>query len=103
MARYVVELYRPSSAVEPLQGATERLAESARQLSREGTTVRYLDTIFLPTDETCLHLLEAVSEADVRAVAKRAGIDVDRVVPAEQIEPCGTSSLTTTNRKDGSR
>jgi hypothetical protein len=30
----------------------------------------------LPGDETCLHLFEAGSEADVRAVARRAGIDV---------------------------
>ncbi len=96
MARYVIELYRPSSGAESLRGAADRLAESARQLSREGNPVRYLDTIFLPTDETCLHLFEARCEADVRAVAKRAGIDVDRVVPAEQIEPCGTSSLRTT-------
>ncbi len=100
MARYVVEVYRPSSGVETLQGVAERLAASARQLSQEGTAVSYLDTIFLPTDETCLHLVEAVREADVRAVATRAGIDVDRVVPAEQIEPCGPSSPTTT-REEG--
>ena len=54
--------------------------------------MRYLDTIFLPSDETCLHLFEARGEAEVLAVAERAGIDVDRVVPAKQIEPCGTSS-----------
>ena len=100
MARYVVELYRPGSGGEPLQGAADRLAAGARQLSREGTTVRHLDTIFLPTDETCLHLFEAACEADVRAVAIRAGIDVDRVVPAEQIEPCGTSTPTTTGKDD---
>ena len=100
MARYVVELYRPSSGAESLRGGADRLAESARQLSREGNTVRYLDTIFLPTDETCLHLFEAVSEADVRAVATRTGIDVDRVVPAEQIEPCGTSTSSTTGKDD---
>ena len=102
MARYVVELYRPSSGAESLQGAADQLAASARQLSREGNPVSYLDTIFLPTDETCLHLFEAGSEAEVMAVAKRAGIDVDRVVPAEQIEPCGTSSLTTPTGKEGS-
>ena len=53
--------------------------------------MRYLDTIFLPSDETCLHLFEAGREAEVLAVAERAGIDVDRVVPAEQIDPCGTA------------
>ena len=102
MARYVVELYRSCSGAEPLRGAADRLAASARLLNAEGTTVRYLETIFLPTDETCLHVLEAASEANVRAAAARAGIDVDRVVPAEQIEPCDTSSLTTTTGKEGS-
>ena len=102
MARYIVELYRPPSGSDSLQEGAERLFASARQLSREGSPVSYLDTIFLPTDETCLHLFEAGSEAEVRAVAERAGIDVDRVDPAEQIEPCGTSSLTTPTGKDGS-
>jgi hypothetical protein len=101
MARYLVELYRPRSSGDSLDGAAERLAASARELSRAGTPVRFLDTIFLPTDETCLHLFEAASEVDVRAAAEKAGIDVDRVVPAEQIDPCGTSS-TTSERKEGS-
>jgi hypothetical protein len=43
------------------------------------------DTIFLPVDEICLHVFEADSDADVRAVARRAGIDADRIVPAERV------------------
>lgn len=87
MANYVIELYRRQKDAESVRRAVDDLAESARHLSAAGTPVLYLDTIFLPGDETCLHLLEASSEADVRAVAGLAGIDVDRVVPAEQIEP----------------
>ena len=87
MPNYVIELYRPSADAETLREVADRLAAGARHLSGKGTLVRYVDTIFLPGDETCLHLFEAGSEADVRAVARRAGIDVDRVVPAEQIEP----------------
>ena len=51
-----------------------------------GTHVRFVSTIFLPGDETCLHVFEADSEADVLAVTRQAGIEVDRIVPAEQIE-----------------
>jgi hypothetical protein len=87
MARYVVEFYRPRSDAQTLQRAADRLAASAVELTREGTPVRYLDTIFLPGDETCLHLCEAPREADVRAAAERAAIEVDRVVLAEQIDP----------------
>jgi hypothetical protein len=87
MTRYLVELYQPRSGAGTLRVATERLAASAAELTGEGTPVRYLDTIFLPGDETCLHLLEAPCEADVRAVAERAAIEVDRVVLAEQLHP----------------
>ena len=48
--------------------------------------MRFVETIFLPNDETCLHAFEADSAAEVRAVIRLAGIDVDRIVPAEQIE-----------------
>ena len=85
MARYVLERYRPRTGGEHLRDAAERLDSSARQLRAEGTRIRYLDTIFLSGDETCLHLFEAASEACVRAAAERAGIDVDRVVPAEHV------------------
>ena len=73
MARYIVELLRPPSVSDSLQERAERLFASARQLSREGSPVSYLDTIFLPTNETCLHLFEAGSEAEVRAVASGPG------------------------------
>jgi hypothetical protein len=87
MPNYVVERYRPSSDPQSLRSVADRLTAGAQHLSDEGTAVRYMDTIFLPDDETCLHLFEAGSEADVRAVARRAGVEVDRVVPAEAIEP----------------
>ena len=83
MARYVIERYEPRSGAEALREAAARLAASARRLDGQGTRVEYLDTIFLPGDETCLHVFEAASEAGVREAARRAGIDVDRVVPAE--------------------
>jgi hypothetical protein len=86
MTRYVVELYRPSSCVEPLRGVADRLRTSAAELGGERAAVRYVGTIFLPGDETCLHVFEAPCEADVQAVAELAAIEVDRVVPAEQID-----------------
>ena len=55
-------------------------------MSHEGTSVRYVETIFLPGDETCLHTFEAESAVVVQAVLRSAGIEVDRIVPAEQLE-----------------
>ncbi len=87
MPSFVVERYRPSSDPDSLSVVADRLTAGAHEVSVGGGSVRYVDTIFLPGDETCLHLFEADSESDVRAVARQAGIDIDRIVPAEQIEP----------------
>ena len=87
MPNFVVERYRSRSDPDSLRAVADRLVAGARQVSTGGTPVRYLDTIFLPGDETCLHLFEADSEAYVWAVARRAGLDVDRVLRAEQVEP----------------
>jgi hypothetical protein len=105
MPKYVLELYGPGSDPRSVRSAADRLAVSARQLCEEGTPVRYLDTIFLPGDETGLHVFEAGSEADVRVAAQRAGIEADRVVPAEHIEPLEATSPmppdnTTSGRSD---
>jgi hypothetical protein len=84
---FVVERYRSRSDPDSLRAVADLLAASVRHVSPEGTSMRYVDTIFLPGDETCLHLFEADSAADVRAVLRYAGLEADRVVPAEQIEP----------------
>lgn len=78
-----VGLYR--SCGEPLTAVAERVSACAPELTEQGTPVRYLQTIFLPEDETCLYLFDAASEADVRAAVERAGIGFDRIGPAEQI------------------
>ena len=87
MPNFVVERYRPASDPDSLSAVADRLTAGARQVSLDGTSERYLETIFLPGDETCLHLFEADSEANVRAAARQAGVEVDRIVHAEQIEP----------------
>jgi hypothetical protein len=81
MSSYVVELYRPRSDERSQRRTVDRLAASARQTDGEGAPVRYVDTILVPGDETCLHLFEAGSEADVWNVVHRAGIEVDRGRP----------------------
>ena len=85
MPNYVVERYRSRSDPDSLIAVADRLAAGARRVSQGGSSVRYVETIFLPGDETCLHTFEADSPAEVRAVLELAGIDVDRVVPAEQV------------------
>lgn len=60
-----------------------RLSDSARtasaQLSRQGTPVRFVRSIFVPEDETCFHLYEAASAESVREAARRAALPFERV------------------------
>ena len=86
MPNYLVERYRSRSDPDSLRAVADRLVAGARSTAPRGY-VRYVHTIFVPEDETCLHLFEADSEADVRAVARQAGLEVDRLLQAEQIEP----------------
>ncbi len=63
-----------------------KLGEHARQvaeeLSRHGTPVRYLRSIFVPQDETCFHLYEATSIESVRQIAERASLSCVHICEA---------------------
>jgi uncharacterized protein DUF4242 len=48
----------------------------------EGTSVRYVQSIFIPADETYFHLLEGPSAEAVREVADRAEVCCNRIVEA---------------------
>jgi hypothetical protein len=71
MPEYLVELYTvagPDSAVLARLG--------------DGTVVRYLRSILIPGDETCLHLVEADSAEHVAKACEQAGLAADRIVEA---------------------
>ena len=82
MAEYLVELYVSRSDVAALTLGPERAQQAAEQLTQEGTPVRFLRSIFLPEDETCLFLYEAGSAAAVRDAVGRAALSCERVVEA---------------------
>jgi hypothetical protein len=65
-----------------MPSSAARLEEATAAFTREGTSVVYRRTIRVSEDETSFHLLDAAGEAAVEAVARRAGIQVIRVVPA---------------------
>lgn len=80
MAEFLVESYvsrRDSSSVE--RGA-ERSRAAAEELTRAGTPVRYLRSFFVPEDETCFFVYEAVSADAVRTAATRAALTFERVI-----------------------
>jgi hypothetical protein len=81
MRSYLVEVY------EPRRGATtaaSRARSAAEAVSRAGTQVRYVRSIFVPEDETCFHLFESSSREAVAAVAERAAFVFARIAEANQ-------------------
>ena len=82
MPSFLVEAYLPRSQPDEAQAAGRRTRAAANALSREGTPVRYVRTTFLPDDETCFHLVEAVSTEVVEELSRRAELGHTRIVPA---------------------
>jgi hypothetical protein len=80
--RYLVETYVPRSRARDAHAAGRDVGAAAIELTREGTPVRYVRTTFLPVDETCFHVFEAVSEEVVAEVFRRAGVGSGRIVSA---------------------
>ena len=78
MTEFLVESYRSDTSSG--SGEDERARRGAQELTSAGTPVRFVRSIFLPDEETCLLLYEADSEDAVRAAATRAGLAFERVV-----------------------
>jgi len=75
VAEFLVELH-----VSRADGSRVDLAADA--LTRAGTALRCVRTIFVPEDETGFLLLEAASVDDVRDAARNAEITLARVSEA---------------------
>lgn len=82
MTEFLVELYVSRTDGAAVGRGAGRARRAAAELSREGTPVRYLRSIFVPEDETCFFLYEAVSADAVREAARRAQLPFERIAEA---------------------
>jgi hypothetical protein len=82
MREFVTEAYLPAARSDVAASRAGAARDAAEQLTSEGTPVHFVHSIFIPEDETCLHLYRAESIDDVRAVATRASLPVDRIAEA---------------------
>lgn len=82
MSEFLVEVYRPRVAASAAEPGVEDLCRAAEELTREGTQVGFLRSIFVPEEETCFYLFQASSVEAVRAAAARAGLRFERVTGA---------------------
>jgi hypothetical protein len=91
VAEYLVELYVARDDAAALERGAAQARRAAEELTREGTSVRFLRSIFVPEDETCFYLYEAASAAAVRDAVGRAALSFERVVEAVP-SPAGKES-----------
>jgi hypothetical protein len=80
MTEYLVELYVSKTNCAAVALEKERLEHAAAELTAEGSPVRVLQSIFVPDDETCFLLVEAATFENVREIARRSAVRLERVV-----------------------
>lgn len=94
VGEFIAELYVPRADQAGADGLSRRVRAAAEELTREGTPVRYLRSIFVPADETCFVLCEAPSAGAVCETAARASLRFARIAEAmtpvvdQEAHPC---------------
>jgi hypothetical protein len=79
---YVAEL-SPRNATE-LADVGERARTAAEQLTREGTAVRWVRSVYVLERQTCLLVFEAPTPDAVDRASRAAGIRYERIVEGVQ-------------------
>lgn len=82
MAEFIVELYISRGGTDAAKRSAQRARLAAEGLTRDGTPVHYLRSIFVPEDETCLVLYEAASADAVLEATQLAALRIERVAEA---------------------
>ena len=78
-SRYLVEWYQPALSAALLEETARQLGRSAAEVSREGTAVSLLLTLFMPEDEVAFCLFAAGSPASVEQACRRAALPFERI------------------------
>jgi hypothetical protein len=78
---YLAEVFAPNEGPEQQEQA-DRIREAAEGLTRLGTPVRCLESLFVPSEEMALYLFQAPRPAVVEHVLRDAGLQAERISPA---------------------
>jgi hypothetical protein len=79
---YLAEAYVARPRAPELRSHERRARAAAEELRREGTPIRFVRSIFVPTDEICFYVFEAISADAVGVACERAALRFERVVEA---------------------
>ncbi len=82
---YLVESYGGELSDAAVRIGAARVARAAGELRARGRRVTLLGCLLIPDDEVCFWRFAGDSLADVRAVARRAGLDIQRIATSVDI------------------
>ena len=85
MPQYVVERHLPNFTGEQVAAAAKRAKQTTLAMTREGTPVRYLRSIFIPGEDKCYCLFEGEDPDSVLQANKRADLPVESISEALSI------------------
>ncbi len=87
MAIYVAERTLPGVTPEQLAAMQHAALEMCARFTAQGRTVRYLRSVFVPSESRCISLFEAESGVLVRDVNEAAQLPFTRIVEAVDLVP----------------
>jgi len=87
MTIYLAERHLPGITVEGLMVIQKTTIEMSQRFTTEGKPVRYLRSVFVPSESRCLSLFEAENAVLVRDVNEAAQIPFTRIVEALDFIP----------------
>ena len=82
MPMYLTERHLPGITLEQLEVIQKTTIEMSQRYTAEGKPVRYLLSLFVPSESHCLSLFEAENAALVRDVNEAAQIPFTRILEA---------------------
>ena len=87
MAVYMVDRNLPGITMEQLAAAQKAAIDTAKKFTAEGKPVRYIRSMFIPSESHCMCLFEARNAEAVKEVNDAAKIPYTRVVEAADLAP----------------
>src|SRR5262249_5438636 len=89
---YTVQLARPAEGWTQLEQLIDRARETSQQLRGEGIPVRFLRSVFVPEDDTCLLVYQGPTADAVHVAAQKAELKIEWVREAIKERKSGKES-----------
>jgi hypothetical protein len=78
----LAEAYVARRGASELRAHERRARAAAKELRQQGTPIHFVRTIFVPADEICFYVFDAINAEAVGAACNRAAVRFERVVEA---------------------